>query len=804
LACALRALRAAPLFTCVAAGTLALGIAFNAIIFSLVNSVLLDSLPYPDSDRLVVLQSRAPHGVEVQDLAAPTVFFVKQHATMLESVATLIPTDAGINLSGPVKPGYARALRVSADFFRTLRTTPLLGRTFDELDDRPGGARVAVLSYTLWRRTLGDRGSLGSGWRINGEEYTVIGVMPESFRSYPGADLWLPLQISPTQSDPGGNYRVIARIREGFTAQMAGEELRNLSQEDPSSSLPSQEHSVIVLQGLQRFVTQDVRQRLIFLMSAVFLVLLIACTNIEMLMLVRAVARSHEIGVRLALGSSRSRLIQLFFIEGAIISVLGGLFGVILANELLPILLFLSPPGLPLFAGIRVDWRVVEFTSGISVLTALLFGVAMAIRLSRLETNELMGATTVRVTAGAGQTWAARFILVVQTALTLILLSGSMLFLRHLFAVESIEPGFDTRHAAVAQVALVGRSYQTATGTARGLDGILKHVRALPSVEDSATISALPLEKGLNVPIRLEDAPKSIDSVEYRSISPDYFSVLRIPLIQGRLFSVMDGPETQNVAIVNETMAHKWWPTGSALGHFIAVGKELGPEFTDQRRQIVGVVADVHQLSLEQLARPTVFVPTPQVPDSIMAYTNHHFLTSIVIGTSNPAGISEQVRAAIESADPDLPVVSFRPLRQVVRNSTSRDRFYTSLTAMFGGFGLLITAVGLYGLLSYQIGLRAREIAVRISFGANRAHTVMLILRQSMRLVATGVAIGAAGSLFSIHLLVKLLYNPTSSIAWSALAGGAMLLGLVAILASLLAAIQIVSVDPMFLLRNEQ
>lgn len=806
LVCALRALRASPFFTCVAVGTLALGISLNLVVFSFVNSIWLNSLPYPDPDRLVVLRSQIPNRHDTQDLTAPAVSFLQQHATKLEDVAALSPTEAGVNIASMGRARYTTALRVSPGFFRTLGATPILGRTFDEQEDR-AGARVAVLSYALWKNTMDKRADVNSVSQINGDGYLVIGVMPESFHSYPEADLWLPLQLSAAQTDPGTNYRVIARIRKGANAQEAAEELRNLSWHAPSSLLSSQqhissqEHAILVLQGLQRFESQDASQRLTFLSGAVFIVLLIACSNIAMLLLVRAVGRSHEIGIRIAMGSPRIRLVQLFFLEGVVISTLSGLVGLILAKEILPFIFRLSLPGIPSFARVQVDWHVVEFTFGISAFTALLFGIATAVRLARFQMNDL-SRTTVRVTAGAAQSRSARLIMVIQTALTLILLSGAMLLLGHLLALEKIRPGFDPRQALVAQVALVGRRYETTAETARVLDRILTELRASNAVEGAATVSALPLERGLNVPIHPEDTPNSIGSAEYRSISPDYFSTMRIPLRQGRLFTSTDGSQANQVAIVNEALARKWWPASPAAGHFITLGKELGPEFTDQSRLIVGVVADVHESSLEQQARPTVFVPAAQVSDSITRYANQHFLTSIIIRTADLSSLSQQVRSAVQAVDPDLSVVSFRPLIDLVRSSTRRDRFYALSTAGVAGLALLITAVGLYGLVSYHINVRAREIAVRISFGANRSHGMILIVGQTMRLVAAGLVAGTAAYFFCLRALAKLFYN-LRAFTWAGLGSGIALLALVALLASLVAALRISSIEPLVLLRDE-
>lgn len=809
LICAFRALRVAPIFACVATATLALGIAFNAIVFSFVDAVLLRSLPYPAPGRLVVIESQPQGRTQVLDLTAPAVFFVKQHATSFENVAASYPTDAGVNLRESGEPRYVRVLRVSANFFGTLGADPILGRTFSQSEDRPGGARVAVLSYSLWKSTLQDRTDLGGPWRINGEPYVVIGVMPPSFRSYPEADLWLPLRLSPAETDVGSNYRVIARIRNGVTLERARAELEQLSQDasfsrlqDASfSHLQSEGQAALVLQPLETFESQPVRERLTFLMSAVFIVLLITCANIAMLMLVRVVSRSHEIGVRLALGSSRRRLFQLLFLEGATISALGGLFGLILAKELMPFVLLLAPAGLTQASGIRIAWHAVEFALGMSALIAGFFAIPIVIRFSRLHLNELLGATDFRLTAGVAQTRVARIILVLQTATTLVLLSGAIVFLRHLLVLHRIDPGFEVQQAAVAQVSLAGPRYKTAEGTSRVLDQILKYLQSSNLVENAATASALPLEPGLNIPIVSEDQPGAPENVEYRAITADYFSTMRIPLIAGRQFTAADGPQTQPVAIVNETLARKWWPRGPATGHVIATAKDLGPDFSDRHRRIVGVVADVHESSLEQSVRPTVFAPVAQVPDSITAYTNQYFLTSIIIRAPKPDRIREQVRNAIQSAEPDLAVVSYRPLREVLTNSTSRDRFYTFLTVTFGGFALLITAIGLYGLVSYQVALGARDIAVRISLGASRLHAVLLTVRQSLKLVAIAVVVGSAGSFFFMLLLAKLVYNQHSTLA--DLVVGIVVLLLAASLASLTAALRIASIELVVVLRHE-
>jgi predicted permease len=800
---AVRTLLRTPFFTCVAAGTLTLGIAFNVVVFSVVNSVLLRPLPYANADKIMVVRGQERHRNLVGDLGAPAFFFVRDHAKSLQDVAALYPTEAGVNLAGAGTISYVKALRVSRNFFRALNTAPMAGRTFSEDEDKPGGPPVAVLSYSLWSRTL-NRVRLGktNPLRINGEEYTAIGVMPEGFHSYPQADLWLPLQLSQASAGAEADYRVIASLRAGASVREAGEELRELSEKYPLAELPAAERVSLVLQDLQDFETRDVRQRLLFLLTAVFLVLLIACANISMLLLVRASARTHEIAIRSALGSSRSRLIQVFMFEGTILALLGGLFGIILAKELLPLVLSTAPPGFAPMAEIHVDWRVAAFALGMSTLTALLFGIAPMTKFARVEPQGMLGESNFRTTASARQTRTGRVLLVTQTALTLILLSGSILLLRHLVIVERIEPGFDVHEASVAQVSLSAPAYATTAPTARVLDHIVRRLQSLPFVRGVATINGLPLERGLNMPMHPTDAPKSIEGVEYRLIGTDYFTVMGISMVQGRSFTATDGPEAQPVAIVNEALARKWWPGMFIPGHSVVVGEEMGPDFADKPRRVVGVAADVHQSSLEYPARPTIFVPIEQTPDKITGYANKYVLTSIVVRLASPENIAERVRMAVESSDPDLSIASFRPMSRVVTDSLARDRFYTFLTVAFGAFALLTIAVGFYGLLSYHVGLRAREIAVRISLGARRSQVVMLVVWQGMQLVGLGASLGVAAVFFLKRLVASELYN-TDAMGLHALTYAVLLLGLVAMLASLLSAFRIASVEPMVVLRNE-
>src|SRR5215472_2698783 len=642
---AFRALHRAPSFTFVAAATLALGIASNAVVFSAVNSVLLRPLPYPDADRIVIVHGQERQRKWVGDLGASAFSYVRDHATSIQNVAAIYPSQTGVNLAGAGTVSYVKALRVSRSFFRTLGTEPVVGRIFDETEDKPNGRHVAILSYHLWSRGLthlriGDDNLL----RINGDEYTAIGVMPQGFHSYPEADIWLPLQLNSATANPGADYRVIARLGPGESIKSAEQELKRLSDNYPLTQIPADERVSLILKPLQDFQTRDARKPLQFLSAAVFLLLLVACTNIAMLQLMRTSARTHEIAIRCALGSPRTRLIRLFLFEGTILAMLGGLLGIILANELLPLVLSLSPEGFAQAAEIRIDGSVLAFTFGVSAVIASFFGIAPTVKLSRGQLQGMLGETTLRTTTGSRHRRTGRLLLVIQTALTLMLVSSATLLLHRLLTIEEVDPGFDVRRGFVAQVSLSAQAFTTNRPTVRVLDDIILRLKSLPSVEGVASTNGLPLESGLNMPAHPSDAPKSTEGVEYRAISEDYFDVLHIPLVWGRVFAVTDAPAAQPVAIINETLARRWWPGTRAGGRSVTVGEEIGPEFTDTPRLVVGIVADVHQSSLEYPARPTIFIPIRQTPDRITAYANKYVLTSIIVKNSGLRDISDQVR----------------------------------------------------------------------------------------------------------------------------------------------------------------
>ncbi|HZE81302.1 MAG TPA: ABC transporter permease [Candidatus Polarisedimenticolia bacterium] len=801
---AFRSLRRTKAFAFVALIVLATGIAANIIVFSIINAALLHSLPYPNAERLVTLNWYASGNLISRDISAPAFFALNSQAHSFESLAAISNLTTGVNLSTGDKPQHIRAFRISIDFFRTLGVFPAVGRSFNADEERPGGAHAVVLSDALWQNKFaGDRAILGHEIRINGDIFNIVGIMPPHFRFYPEADLWLPLQISPATADPGNEYRVIARLRAGIAQQDGQRELDR----SPAYRLmyPLQDNSGevrLVVEGLQSSVTADIHQGLTLLFGAVLFVLLIMCTNLAVLLTVRAAGRTRQFAIRLAMGASRACLLRMFLIEGMIISLVGGTTGIVLAKEAIPFVLMLAPANLPLTNAVRIDGNVILFTAVMSVLTGVVFGIFPALKMSRSNLNELLRQITSNASSSLQHARLGKILVSVQAALTMVLLTGAGLFLRSFTELHGVPPGFDTPHLWVAQLSLASDRYKTTAATAQFVNRLCEQVRNQPGIEGAAAITGLPLERGLNLILHPGDAPQKKVYAEYRMVSPDYMRIMHIHMIGGRAFSSSDSAQATPVAIINQTLARQWWATDSPLNRYAAVNSTMNGMFADPARQVVGVVADVHESSLSAAPPPTIFVPVDQVPDSITAFANRTFLTSIVVRTINDASPLDSIHKALDSTGPDLPVASVRPLSEVVSVSLARYRFYTSLISGFGVFALLLTSVGLYGLLSYQIVLRMREIGIRMALGASRFEVVFMIVKQGVNLVLLGASIGLLVAPLEIKALARMLYNVRNATSLVFVSAIIVLTGVAAV-TGLLSAVHAASIEPAVTLTTE-
>lgn len=760
---------------------------------------MLQPLPYPEPQRLIIL-----HWSDQPDLSIPAFFIVKNRARSFSFLAAWYPFDTGVNISGTGPPQYVKALSVSGDFFQTLGVAPEIGNPFDAEDDQPGAARTAVLSHRLWKEMFDrDPSAVGHNLRVNGESYRIIGIMPERFRSYPHVDIWLPLQLTPGSTDPGSNYRVIGRLATGVSRQQAQHELDDLARDYRSIYLRSRRKGALVAQPLQAFLVGKEQEGLTILFAAVVFVFLIACTNVAILILVRAPATIQAIAIRAAFGPSRSRLVLLLLSESLLLSLAGGLLGLILAKESLPLVLMFWPMNLPLISPVTIDWHVVLFTFAVAVLSPLLFGLGPALKLSGINIAQVLARTSRAASSSAESVRVVRILVFLQVALTVMLLSGTMLMVKSLHNLYSVPLGFDHDHLFVGQVSLASERYDATRSTESLLNEVAEQLEALPGVEGAAAINGLPLDKALNLSLHPVETPSAPDhDDEYRPVTYNFFKTFQIPLRSGRSFSTSDFTGSTPVAIINETMARRWWPNASPIGRYIQVDKELGPQFADAPRQIVGVVADIHEKGPDLPPPTTVFVPINQAPDRIIAFSNKTFLTSIVVRTAAGSDFSSQIRGAVQAADPDLPLASFSQFNQVIDRSLANRRFIALVTSAFSAFALLLAAVGIYGVLNYQARLRTREIAIRMAVGATRAHTLRMVVQQGAKLIFSAVMAGLAGSFIVENMLGSMLYNVQRSSFAIILATGLMV-GLVATLISLLAAVRVASIEPMAVLRNE-
>src|SRR5947209_538030 len=501
---AVRSLIGTPGFTSIAVITLALGIGGGIAVFSVLNAALLHTLPYPEPHNLIILHWQDSLGRLQNDISAPAFFLVKEKVRSLRNVAAVYPIDVGVNMTSVGSPQHLSALEVSSDFLNTLGVNPILGRDFLPEEDQPGGPRAAIISYGLWEQAFNkDPSILGRQVRINGDLYSVVGVTPQDFRSYPGADLWIPLRLSPANADPGSDYRVIARIANGFGQLQVAQELKALSDQYELRYLSAESgaRGLLVTQELHDFLIGNNRQSLVFIFGAVIFLLLIACTNVAVLLLVRSSASDREVSVRVSLGADRFGLIRGFVMQGFLLAVAGGVLGTILAKESIPFIIFSVPSGFSLSTELRIDAHVLEFAFLISLFSAVLFALLPAFKTSRIVDHPFQGLREVGSTAGLRQTRLIQSLVIVETMLTFILVFGTVLLLQTLSNLHAVPLGFDTQHVSTAQVSLSGNLYRQTATTTHLFNRILEQLRRYPDVEAAAIVNGLPLEKGLNLPV---------------------------------------------------------------------------------------------------------------------------------------------------------------------------------------------------------------------------------------------------------------------------------------------------------------
>lgn len=765
---AMRMLAKSPGFAAIAIGSLALGIGANTAVFSVVDAVLLKPLPFPASERLMAVWETMPEND--RRFVAPGNFVNWQKQSQsFERLAAY--TTSPLNLSGRGEPQKLNAVAVSTNFFETLAVPTLKGRSFLPEDAQHQDRGSVVLSYGLWQAKFGaDPQALGQDLLLDGKSYTVIGIMPSDFGFPARAELWVlgergsavpaSLELGPNPDTARDVHisAVIGRLKPQITRAQAQAEMttiaQHLAQEYPKTNAGLGAKVI----SLHEQVVGSSRQTLLVLLGAVALVLLIACANVANLLLAWATKREREIAIRAALGAGRGRLIRQMLTESLVLSVAGGLLGLTVAVWVVHLFVGISPPDIPRLEQTGVDGMMLAFTCGITLLTGMVFGTIPAWHATRLDPQNGLRDGGTRAGDGPGGRGAQNQLVVAEIAIAQILLLGAGLLIMSFVRLQATDPGFNPARLLTGRVALSDSKYSDPKTKVAFYDQVLERVEAIGGVRSAALVMTLPLSGGaMNRGFRIEGRPepKADDNVslDYQLISPGYFATMEIPLRAGRTFAATDSGSAPRVAIVNQTMARKYFPGQDPIGKRIAFGD---PHNQDSWRTIVGIVGDVRYESIGVPPTPLAYTPYRQntEPWSQMA---------IVLRTKlNPASLAPDLRQAILAVDSNQPTTNVQTMEELMAAGVTRPRFTMLLIGTLAGIATVLAVAGIYGVMAYAVVRRTREIGIRMALGAEARDVLALIVRQGMTLTLAGVALGVLGAFALLRVLAKMLYGTTS------------------------------------------
>jgi len=806
-----RSLLKSPGFTVVAVITLALGIGANSAIFSIVNGLLLRPLPYRDSERLAIIWTHSPGANVDQDWPSPGQYSaVVSNNSVFEEIA--IAQGSNLILTGMGAPERIGVVRTSSNMFSILGAKPELGRIFLSEEDVGEKPTTVILSYGLWQKRFGgDQNAIGQVLRLSGENYTVVGVMPADFSlgyevmptvgSVQEAEMLLPLPMdAETYNNHGDeNYNMLARLKPGATIAQAQAELDavvvGLQQQFPDNYPPSRRFSYSVRPLLEQ-VVGDVRPALFVLLGAVGCVLLIACANVANLLLARAAVREKEIAIRTALGANRWRVVRQLLTESVMLAVLGGALGLVMAVWSLDGLRLLNPGNIPRLQNIRIDGRVLAFTFAAALLTGILFGLAPALRGSRVNLSETLKEGG-RSLVASGNHRLRNLLVIAEMALSLVLLICAGLLIRSFMRVQQVEPGFAAQNVLSLRLSVVGTAYIEETRRLIFYQQLWERIKQLPGVEETGGASVLPLSGGVgwgSITIEGYDpAATGQDAIQadLRIASVGYFETLKVPLIRGRFFNEQDKKDSLKVVIIDENMARTYWPGADPIGKRLKLG---GVASNSPWLTVVGVVANVKQYALDTNSRVALYTPHLQVPIATMYVTMRT--------TGDPRSIAAAVTDEARAMDANVPVFDVKTMEQRLSESLARRRFAMLALGLFAVVAMLLAVVGIYGVMSYSVAQRTREIGIRVALGAKTRDVLKLIIRQGMLLAAIGVGIGLVAAILATRVMASLLFgvSPTDPATFALIA---VLLAGVALLACYVPARRAAKVDPMVALRYE-
>jgi putative ABC transport system permease protein len=792
---ALRQLLKSPGFTIVAILTLGLGIGACTAIFSVVNGVLLRPLAYPAPEQLVLLRESQPPEFPEFSVAPPN-YLDWQKLTRSFTALTAYRSQA-YNLTGDGEPSRLNGQRVTSAYFSVYGVAPKLGRDFRPEEDSVAQGKVVILSHGLWQSQFGGSADvLNRTVQLNGEPYTIVGVMPADFQRSSPTQLWAPMAFSDQDraaDNRGAHYiNVAGRLKPGVSLEQAQSEMNVISRQFAQQYPDTNKGWGVTVFRLTDYTVRDVKIVLYTLLGAVGCVLLIACANVANLLLARANGRMREISIRSALGADRGRIMRQLLTESVVLALLGGALGILVAKWGLDALLAFAPANLPRAKEIGIDGGAMGFTLALSLLTGLVFGVAPAWLATGHNLNETLKEGT-RGSTESGRRWFRSGLVVAEVALSLLLLTGAGLLVRSFLQLSAVRPGFEPANATVVSLALPGRKYGAPEKQRQFADAVLASLRNLPGVQAAGLTHAMPLIGDwvltFNIDGRPPIEPSAQPNTNYYAVSPEYFKAMGIRLLRGRLFTEQDNEKAPRVAVINDTLARQQFPNEDPIGQRINISN--GP---DAWREIVGIVADVKQYGVDKEATMQSYEPFAQAP-----FSN---LTVILRTAGDAQALPPAIRTQVFAVDKDLPVSSIKPLEVILADTVSRQRFAMLLLTVFSLVALLIAAVGIYGVMAYSVSQRTGEIGIRMALGASTGDVLGLVLRQGLGVIGTGLGLGLLAAFFAGRFLESLLYR-TSAHDPLTLAAIALTLGIVAFVACLIPARRATRVDPLVALRSE-
>ena len=793
----------APAFFAVAVLTLALGIGANSAIFSFVDAALLKPLPYENPERILQIWEKPPGGGNNVVSAMNFLDWQRQTSSVEAMTAT---TGSSLTLTGQGDPVLLRAGRVSAGYFNVFAVAPFLGRTFTPDEDTPGKEHVVVLSHRLWAAQFGsDPRIVGKSLTLNGEPYTVIGVMParSAFdRSF--NQLWRPLAFKPSERTRNFHWLgVVARLKPGVTIEKARSELdaigARIAVDFPDSN---KGWGVSTLRYMDVVVGQQLQRSLYVLLAAVGMLLLIGCANVANLVLARGTAREREVAVRAALGAGRGRLVRQFLAENILLAIVGGVLGIALGYGLMMWLKFMLPPFyLPAAINVAMDLRVLAFTFALAVATGVVFGLAPALSATKLD---LAGAMKEGGRGAAGDSGRRRLrsgLVVVEVALAFILLTGGGLLVRSFFRMMQVELGFNPTNVLTLRLPIANERFPDSSQLSTYIRQVVTRINAVPGVMGAASTDSLPLEGFSNGMPFLIAGRDQVDRANrqacgFKMVHADYFRVLGISVIKGRGLTDRDVKGTPPVAVINQSFVKRFMADQDPIGQRLLIQDiipgqpQLGPEIP---WEIVGVIADERTSTLEGTVRPGVYVPIEQSPSTSV--------NVVVRSAIEPASLSRAITEAVHEVNRNQVVSDIRTLEEMKSTSVASTRLRTTLLAVFAALALLLSAIGIYGVISYTVAQRTHELGVRAALGASAKALIGMVVRNGMTLTLVGLALGIAGALGLTQLLGTLLFgvSPRDPVT---LAGSAAILAAVALLACYVPARRAARMDPLVALRE--